>query len=108
VLARADGFKFRLKNTAKTNVAVYYKVNKRSGGFKVKALLSLKPGEEKIREVSLSKGDTIAFYGQDAENNTSVMVKKVFARLNRIKTRLPIFPLLFPKSRIPVLNRWRG
>ncbi|TSJ44498.1 hypothetical protein FO440_10065 [Mucilaginibacter corticis] len=97
-LARADGFKFRLKNTAKTNVAVYYKLNKRSGGFKVKALLSLKPGEEKIKEISLSKGDTVAFYGQDAENNTSVSVKKVYAALKQDAHRITYIPIIIPEK----------
>ena len=66
----ATGFKFKIKNTAKSNVAVFYRINKKSGGFKLKTLIELKPGEEKIRDISVDQGDTIAFYGQDAEDET--------------------------------------
>ena len=72
ISAQATGIKFKIKNTAKTNVAVFYRINKKSGSFKLKTLLNLKPGEEKIKDISVEKGDTIAFYGQDAEDETSV------------------------------------
>jgi hypothetical protein len=96
--ARADGFKFRLKNTAKTNLAVFYRISKKGGGFKVKAFLNLKPGEEKLKEISLNKGDTIAFYGQDAEDNTSVTVKKDFAYLKQQKSPVCYIPIIVPEK----------
>ena len=83
LFSKADGFKFRIKNTNKTNVAVFYRINEKSGKFKIKALMKLNPGEEKIKDVSLSKGDTICFYGQDAEEQTSVIIKRNFAVLKK-------------------------
>ncbi|MDB5090680.1 MAG: hypothetical protein JWR09_4674 [Mucilaginibacter sp.] len=97
-LANAKGFKFKIKNTAKTNVAVFYKISEKSGKFKLKALLKLKPGEEKIKEVAVSKGDTIAFYGQDAEDQTSLTIKKDFALLDQSKDQLLYIPIIIPEK----------
>lgn len=97
-LSRADNFKFKIKNTAKTNVAVFYRINKKSGAFKLKALLSLKPGEEKIKEVSVSKGDTLAFYGQDAEEQTSVYIKKDYPTLKRNANIITYVPIIIPEK----------
>src|SRR5437868_1491251 len=80
-LSKADGFKFKIKNTDKTAVSVFCKITKKSGKFKLKPLVSLKAGEERIKDVSVSKGDTIAFYGQDAEDETSIVVKRDFTDL---------------------------
>jgi hypothetical protein len=98
VLAFGHGFKFKIKNTAKTDIAVYYRISKKSGDFKVKALLKLKPGEEKIKEVSLSKGDTVAFYGQDSEDQTSVSIKKDFAMLNQNGDKVTDVPIIIPEK----------
>ena len=106
--AHADGFKFRIKNTAKTNVAVYYKIVKRSGNFKVKALFSLKPGEEKIKEVSVSKGDTLTFYGQDAEDENSVMVKKDFAGLKQTNDPVNYIPIIVPEKQTSQFESLEG
>jgi len=95
--AHATGFKFKIKNTAKTNTAVFYKLNKKSGAFKVKALFNLKPGEEKMKEITVNKGDTIAFYGQDAEDETSVMVKRNFDQLSSNKT-IYYIPIIVPEK----------
>jgi len=97
-LARADGFKFRIKNTAKTNVAIFYRVNEKGGKFKLKALLKLNPGEEKIKEISVYKGDTVTFYGQDAEDQTSVLVKKEFASLKQNKNNTFYIPIIIPEK----------
>ena len=97
-LARADGFKFRIKNTAKTNVAIFYRVNEKGGKFKLKALLKLNPGEEKIKEISVYKGDTVTFYGQDAEDQTSVLVKKEFAALKQNKNNTFYIPIIIPEK----------
>jgi hypothetical protein len=94
----ATGFKFKIKNTAKTNVAVFYRINKKSGGFKVKTLLNLKLGEEKIKDVSVDKGDTVIFYGQDAEDQTSVMIKKDFNTLNQNKSTVYYIPIIIPEK----------
>ena len=96
--AKADGFKFRIKNTNKTNVAVFYRINEKSGKFKIKALMKLNPGEEKIKDVSLSKGDTICFYGQDAEEQTSVIVKRNFAVLKKNKDNTFYIPIIVPEK----------
>jgi hypothetical protein len=97
-LAMANSFKFRIKNTAKTNVAVFYRINERAGRFKLKALFKLNPGEEKIRDISISKGDTISFYGQDAEEETSVIVKKDFVFLRKNKESTFYIPIVVPEK----------
>lgn len=97
LLVRADNFKFKLKNMAKTNVAVYCRINKKSGNFKLKALLSLKPGEEKIKDVSVSKGDTVAFYGQDPEEQTSILVKRDYNTLKH-NNAIEYIPIIIPEK----------
>ena len=98
VIANATGFKFKIKNTAKTNLAVFYRINKKSGNFKVKTLFSLKPGEERIKDISIDKGDTVAFYGQDAEDETSVTVRKDFASLIQNKNTVYYIPIIVPEK----------
>ena len=98
VIANAAGFKFKIKNTAKTNLAVFYRINKKSGNFKVKTLFSLKPGEERIKDISIDKGDTVAFYGQDAEDETSVTVRKDFASLIQNKNTVYYIPIIVPEK----------
>jgi len=97
LFSKADGFKFRIKNTNKTNVAVFYRINEKSGKFKIKALMKLNPGEEKIKDVSLSKGDTICFYGQDAEEQTSVIIKRNFAVLKKNQDNTFYIPIIVPE-----------
>src|ERR1700757_5367376 len=70
--ANADGIKFNIKNTTKNVVTVFYKIDKKSGVYKLRSLVKLAPGEQKLKEESISKGDTIEFYGQDAQDQTSV------------------------------------
>jgi len=94
--ARADGFKFKVKNTTKNVVTVFYKVNKKSGDFKLKTLVKLAPGEEKIKEVSVSKSDTVSFYGQDAEDQTSVIIKRDYTTLNKQKDEVFYIPIIIP------------
>lgn len=107
-LAHAEGFKFKLKNTSKSNVAVFYRVSEKSGSFKLKALLDLKPGEEKIKEVSVSKGDTIAFYGQDGENQTSVMVRKTYAVLKKDSRTVFYIPIIIPEKQTTSFESLEG
>src|ERR1700744_2677318 len=97
-LAKADGFKFKIRNTDKASVSVFYKITKKSGKFKLKALLNLKPGEERIKDVSLSKGDTIAFYGQDAEDQTSMIIKKDYSTLETNKSAISYIPIVIPEK----------
>ncbi|ASU32188.1 hypothetical protein [Mucilaginibacter xinganensis] len=97
-LSHATGFKFRIKNTAKTNVAVFYKITKADGKFKLKTLLKLNPGEEKIKEISVNKGDSIAFYGQDAEDQTSVTVKRDYAALLQNDKKVTYVPIIIPEK----------
>jgi hypothetical protein len=104
----ANGFKFKIKNTAKTNVAVFYRINKKSGGFKVKTLLNLKPGEEKIKDVSVDKGDTVIFYGQDAEDQTSVIIKKDFATLYKNKSTIYYIPIIIPEKQTTSFESLEG
>ena len=97
-LAKANSFKFKIRNTDKASVSVFYKITKKSGKFKLKALLNLKPGEEKIKDVSLSKGDTISFYGQDAEDQTSMIIKKDFTTLETNKDAISYIPIVIPEK----------
>lgn len=97
-MAQAGGFKFKIKNTDKTSVSVFCKITKKSGKFKLKALLNLKPGEERIKDVSVSKGDTISFYGQDAEDESSVIVKKDFTNLEENKNSVVYIPIVIPEK----------
>lgn len=94
----AEGFKFKLKNTSKSNVTVFYKITKKSGAFKVKALLSLKSGDEKLKDISIGKGDTIAFYAQDPENNSSVVIKKNYNLLEQSKNTVCYVPIIIPQK----------
>jgi len=97
-MASASGFKFRVKNTTKNVVTVFYKINRKSGDYKLKSLIKLAPGEEKIKEVSVDKGDTISFYGQDAENQTSVLVTRNFAFLSQQKDMVYYIPIIIPEK----------
>jgi hypothetical protein len=97
-LANATGFKFKIKNTTKNELTVFYKISEKSGNFKVKSLVKLKPSEEKIKEVSVSKGDTVSFYGQDAEDQTSAIVRKDFGLLSKQKNEIYYIPIVIPEK----------
>src|SRR5688572_11947966 len=96
VTSRADGFKFKIKNTAKTTVTVFYKISKKSGDFKLKSLARLQAGEELIKSVSVRKGDTIAFYGQNPGDITSAIVKKDYEVLSKTKSEITLIPIVIP------------
>jgi len=98
LLANAEGFKFKVKNTSKNVVTVFYKISKKSGDFKVRSFLKLAPGEEKVKEASVSKGDTISFYGQNAEDETSAIVRRDFATLNKQKDEVYYIPIVIPEK----------
>ncbi|MGN6396784.1 MAG: hypothetical protein ACTHMI_14535 [Mucilaginibacter sp.] len=98
VFAGASGFKFKVKNTAKTSVAVFYKITTPQGKFKLKTLIKLRPGEEKIKAISVAKNDTIAFYGQDAEDETSVTIKKTYDLLLQDKDKITYVPIIIPEK----------
>ena len=95
-LLYAGGFKFKIKNTTKNQVDVYYKLIRKKGEFKLKPLVKLNPGEEKIKEVKVDKGDTVSFYGQDAEDETSAIVRKDFNLLSRQKNEVYYIPIVIP------------
>ncbi|MDB5139492.1 MAG: hypothetical protein JWR12_1408 [Mucilaginibacter sp.] len=97
-LVKAESFKFKLKNTTKNVVTVFYKISKKSGTFKVRTLAKLAPGDEKIKEVSLSKNDTVSFYGQNAEDETSAIVRRDFATLIKQKNEVYYIPIIIPEK----------
>ena len=97
-LANAEGFKFKIKNTTKNELTVFYKISKKSGDFKVRTLVKLKPSEEKIKEVSVGKGDTVSFYGQNAEDETSAIVRKDFKTLSQQKDEIYYIPMMIPEK----------
>jgi hypothetical protein len=96
LVSSAEGFKFKIRNTTKSNISVFYKITEKSGDFKVHSLFKMMPGEERIKEVSVSKGDTISFYGQDNDDQTSVTVKKDFEYLKQNKNTVCDIPILIP------------
>ncbi|MGZ3873167.1 MAG: hypothetical protein ACXVJD_09635 [Mucilaginibacter sp.] len=98
LLAGAEGFKFKFKNTAKSKVVVFYRITKKSGSTSVKSLLSLKPGEQREKGITLRAGDTIAFYGQDTEEQTSVVVKKTYALLKSDREKVYYIPVIIPQK----------
>jgi len=97
-LANAEGFKFKVKNTTKNVVTVFYKISKKSGNFKVRSFAKLAPGEEKVKEVSVSKEDTVSFYGQNAEDETSAIVRKDFKTLSQQKDEVYYIPIIIPEK----------
>ena len=96
-LTFATGFKFNIKNTGKNRVAVFYRLNEKSGKVKVKPVFNLEPGQLREKEISLSKGDTIAFYGQDSEDQASVTVKRDYATLEKNKHTVFAIPIMVPE-----------
>lgn len=97
-LCHAESFKFKVRNTTKNELTVFYKISKKSGDFKLKSLGKLKPAEEKIKEVSVSKGDTISFYGQNGEDETSAIVRKDFTTLSKQKDQVYYIPIIIPEK----------
>ncbi|HEY4323409.1 MAG TPA: hypothetical protein VGN20_05465 [Mucilaginibacter sp.] len=97
-LAKADGFKFKIKNTSKNVVSVFYKISKKSGDFKIRSLAKLTPGEEKIKEVSVGKTDTVSFYGQNAEDQTSAIVRRDYDTLSEEKDKVYYIPIVIPEK----------
>lgn len=97
-LLKAEDFKFNVKNTTKSVVTVFYKIDKKSGVYKLKTLVKLAPGEQKIKDVSLAKGDTIEFYGQDPQDQTSVIIRRDFALLNKTKDQVFDVPIVIPEK----------
>lgn len=98
IISFASGIKFRIKNTGKNKVAVFYRLNTPSGDLKVKPLFSLDPGQMKEKELSLKKGDTVAFYGQDNEDQISVMIKRDYSTLASNKKALYDIPIIIPEK----------
>ncbi|MBS1529623.1 MAG: hypothetical protein JSU01_04920 [Bacteroidetes bacterium] len=94
----ANGFKFRIRNTTKNPVSVFYRLNRKGGKFRVKSLMTLKPGEEKIKEITVSKEDTISFYGQNAEDQTSAIVRKDYRSLESQKDGIFLVSIVIPEK----------
>jgi hypothetical protein len=97
-LVLANGFKFRIRNTTKNPVSVFYRLNRKGGKFRVKTLMTLKPGEERIKEISVSKEDTISFYGQNAEDQTSAIIRKDYQSLEALKDGILLVPIVIPEK----------
>ncbi|TWI98101.1 hypothetical protein JN11_03180 [Mucilaginibacter frigoritolerans] len=94
----AESFKFKIKNTTKNVVTVFYKINKKSGDFKVRSLVKLAPGDEREKEVSIGKNDTVSFYGQNGEDETSAIVRKDYETLNKDKNEVYYIPIVIPEK----------
>ncbi len=98
LVVNAEGFKFKFKNTTKNVVSVFCKISKKSGNFKVKSIVNLSPGEEKIKEVSVSKDDTLSFYGQNGEDETSAIVRRDYTTLSKQKNQVNYIPIIIPEK----------
>jgi hypothetical protein len=96
--AYSEDFKFKIRNNSKSGITVYYRISKKSGEFKLKSLGKLKPDEESTKEITLRKGDTIAFYGQNQEDQTSAIVKKDYSFLKSQKDDEFLIPIVIPES----------
>src|SRR6201986_2293331 len=97
-ISKADSIKFNVKNTTKNVVTVFYKIDKRSGVYKLRSLVKLAPGEQKIKEVSVAKGDTIEFYGQDPQDQTSVIIRRDYTLLSQNKEQVYDIPIIIPEK----------
>lgn len=97
-LVHAEGFKFKIKNNSKNGVTVFYRISKRSGDFKLRSLGKLRPNEESIKNISIKKGDTIAFYGQNPEDETSALVKRDYASLKKHQDEMFFIPIVIPEK----------
>jgi len=97
-LSQATSFKFKIRNNTKSTVTVFYKISEKSGNFKLRSLAKLKPDEERIKDISVGKGDTIAFYGQDPEDQTSAIVKKTYEMLDTHKSTIFYVPIIIPEK----------
>ncbi|WP_157543809.1 hypothetical protein [Mucilaginibacter paludis] len=60
--------------------------------------MNLNPNEEKIKELDVSKGDTISFYGQNAEDATSITIKKDFETLKANSKTIFYIPIIIPEK----------
>ncbi len=96
IFTKAESFKFKIKNTTKNELTVFYKISKKSGNFKIRTLIKLKPDEQRIKDVSVAKGDTVSFYGQDAQDETSAIVRKDFNALDKQKNNVFYIPIIIP------------
>ncbi|OJW12813.1 hypothetical protein [Mucilaginibacter sp. 44-25] len=94
----ASDFRFRIKNENKNKIAVFYRLKGHSGNLKVKAIFSLKPGEDREKEIDIKKGDTIAFYGQDTEDQLSVLIKRDYQTLETHKKEINDIPIFVPEK----------
>ncbi|MCJ8208315.1 hypothetical protein MUY27_01255 [Mucilaginibacter sp. RS28] len=98
VYSKATSFKFRIKNEGKSKVAVFYRMMEPSGSLQVKAIFSLDPGEIRERDVTLKKGDTVSFYGQDTEDQLSVPIKRDYETLQKNKKEVTDIPIIVPEK----------
>ena len=98
LLTQASSFKFKIRNQTKNVLTVFYKISKKSGDFKLRSLAKLKPGEERIKDISVGKGDTVAFYGQNAEDETSAIIKKTYETLYAQKNNVFYVPIVIPEK----------
>jgi hypothetical protein len=94
----ADSIKFKIKNASKNSLTVFYRISKKNGNFKLKSLGHFKPKEEDVRNISIKKGDTIAFYGQDQEDETSAIVKKYYTALQKHPDEIVYIPIVIPEK----------
>lgn len=98
LFVNAESFKFKIKNNSKSSVTVFYRISKRSGDFKLKSLGKLRPDEEYIKYISIKKGDTIAFYGQNPEDQTSALVKRDYTLLKKRQDEVFFIPIVIPEK----------
>jgi len=80
-LIHAENFRFKFKNASKSGLTIYYQIFRESGNSKVHSLFKIQPAEERIKILNLKVGDTVSFYGQNTQNESTPIIKKNYDEL---------------------------
>jgi len=94
----AENFRFKFKNVSRSELTVYYQVIKESGNTKVHSLFKIQPSEERIKTLNLKIGDTVSFYGQNTQNESTPIIKKNYDELFDLKGKDVIISLVIPEK----------
>jgi hypothetical protein len=98
ILSKADNFKFKLKNASRTELTVFYQITKESGNSKVHSLFKMQSLEERIKELNLKLGDTVSFYGQNTQNETTPIIKRNYEELFNLSGKEILIPLVIAEK----------
>lgn len=108
--ANANGFEFKIKNATQSDLTVFYKITRapKSGSFfsrtrgsgntKIEMLEKIKANHDLEKNISVGKGDTISFYGQNQNDETTEIIKKDFNSLEQHTGAEIFIPLVIPEK----------